>query len=508
MNDNKRILYNTGVIYLKLILSAVIGLYTSRVILQALGADDYGLYSVIGGIVTFLNVIGTTMVSVSNRYIAIEMGKGEQGDPNRIFNTVLVIHFLLAFGLLLLGGVIGTFYVNNYLNVLPGKTPDALFVLYVSLLTTALSIITVPYHGLIIAREKFTYASVIEVSALLIKLGLVLLLAICGGNRLRLFTLIMAFVTVFSQVAYQGYCYIKERDIVRWKINRQKQDYKSVFGFAGWSLFGAVAYIGKEQGAAMIINFFFGTILNAAFGLATQINRYAMLFTKGLSQAAVPQIMKSYGSGDSNRSLNLVYTISRISTLIMLLIGIPLILCMDDILVVWLRTPPEYTTIFSTFMLINAIVTMFGAGFDACIQSTGKIKKNEIYSSIIYLSLLPVIIVMYKAGMPPYMNVVMLPVLSLAIRVMQVFIMRELTDFNLKTYMKRTFIPCIKVILFACIPLIPLRMIMGHSIIMSSLFLIVSVLWIAVCVYIWGVKNEERVKLRSFVLNKMKKSNK
>ena len=152
MNDNKKILFNTAVIYVKLILSAVIGLYTSRVVLQALGADDYGLYSVVGGIVTFLNVIGTTMVSVSNRYIAIEIGKGERGDPNRIFNTVLVVHFFLAFGLLLLGGVIGTFYVNNYLNVLPGKTPDAIFVLYVSLFTTALSIITVPYHGLIIVR--------------------------------------------------------------------------------------------------------------------------------------------------------------------------------------------------------------------------------------------------------------------------------------------------------------------------------------------------------------------
>lgn len=508
MNDNKRILYNTAVIYVRLILSAVIGLYTSRVILQALGADDYGLYSVVGGIVTFLNVIGTTMVSVSNRYIAIEIGKGEKGDPNRIFNTVLIIHIFLAIGLLIIGGIIGSFYVNNYLNVLPGKIPDALFVLYISLLTTALSIITVPYHGLIIAREKFTYASVIEVVSLLIKLGLVLLLAISNGNRLMIFTLIMAFVTAFTQVAYQGYCYIKDRKVIKWRINRHKQDYKGVFSFAGWSLFGAVAYIGKEQGAAMIINFFFGTILNAAFGLASQINRYAMMFTRGLSQAAVPQIMKSYGSGDSSRSLNLVYTISRISTLIMLIIGIPLILCMDEILTIWLKTPPEYTTIFSIFMLINAIVTMLGAGFDACIQSTGKIKKNEIYSSIIYLSLLPIIFVMYKAGMPPYMNVVLLPFLSLAIRVMQVFIMRELTDFNLETYMKRSFFPCMKVILFSCVSLVPLRMIMGHSLIQSAFFLIVSFLWIAVCIIIWGIRNEERARLHSFVFNKMNKTNK
>lgn len=503
MNDNNRILYNTAVIYVKLILSAVIGLYTSRVILQALGADDYGLYSVVGGIVTFLNVMGTTMVSVTNRYIAIEIGKGEHGDSNRIFNTVLIIHIFLAIGLLIAGGSIGSFYVANYLNVLPGKIPDALFVLYVSLFTTALSIFTVPYQGLIIARENFMYASIIEVGALLIKLGLVLLLAISDGNRLRLFTLILAFITVFTQVAYQGYCYIKERRIIKWRINRQKQDYKDVFSFAGWSLFGAVAFIGKEQGAAMIINYFFGTIINAAFGLASQINRYAMMFTKGLGQAAVPQIMKSYGSGDSNRSLNLVYTISRISTLIMLLIALPLIFSMDDILVFWLKTPPDYTMIFSIFMLINAVVTMLGEGFDACIQSTGNIKKNEIYSSIIYLSILPIVFIMYKVGMPPYMNVILLPVLSLAIRVMQIFIMCELTDFNIKKYLSRTLIPCVEVIIFSVLPLVPLRKFLDQSIMQTLLFLLLSVVWVMMCIAIWGLRKEERIMIFSFAKRKI-----
>ena len=504
MNDNRRIVYNTAVIYIKLILSAIIGLYTSRVILQALGADDYGLYSVVGGIVTFLNIIGTTMVSVSNRYIAIEIGKGEQGSPNRIFNTVLIIHIALALGLVIIGGSVGTYYVEHFLKVLPGKIPDALFVLYVSLLTTALSLYTVPFHGLIIAREKFTFVSIVEVFTLLIKLGLVLLLTLSDGNRLRLFALIMALVTILTQVAYQFFCYKQDRDIIRWRPNKQKEDYKSVFDFAGWSLFGALAYVGKEQGAAMIINYFFGTILNAAFGLASQINRYAMMFTKGLSQAAVPQIMKSYGAGDSTRSLNLVYTISRISTLIMLIIALPLILCMDDILVIWLKTPPEYTTIFSVFMLINAVVSMLGAGFDVCIQSTGKVKKNEVYSSIIYLSLLPIIFILYKLGLPPYMNVVLLPILTFAIKIMQVIIMRDLTTFSVKTYLTRTFWPCVLVILLSFLPLFFIRNNWGHSILATLAFILVSVIWTIVCVALWGVTKQERSRILSFVSNKIK----
>ena len=506
MNENnKKILYNTGVIYVKLILSAVLGLFTSRLILQALGADDYGLYAVVGGIVTFLNIIGTTMVSVSNRFIAVEIGKGEEGNPNRIFNTVLSIHIALAIGLLLVGGIFGTYYVNNYLNVLPGKTSDALFVLFVSLLTTALSIFTVPYHGLIIAREKFTFASIVELLNLLIKFFLVILLSYSDGNRLRLFAIIMAVVTIFNQVAYQSYCYIHDRNIIRWKFNKSKEEYKSVFGFTGWSLFGAVAYIGKEQGAAMIINYFFGTILNAAFGLASQINRYAMMFTKGLSQAAVPQIMKSFGSGDTNRSLNIVYVISRISTMIMLIISMPLMFCMDEILVLWLKTPPEYTTIFSVFMLINALASMLGAGFDACIQSTGKIKKNEIWVSVIYLSILPIIYVMYKAGMPPYMNVILMPVLTLVIKVMQLFIMRDLASFSIPAYIKKTLLPSMKVMIIATIPLVVLRMVLSHSIINSVILFSVCLIWTVVCVAFWGIRKDERERILSFVTRKIKK---
>lgn len=499
MNDNNRIVVNTGVIYIKLIFSALIGLYTSRVILQVLGADDYGLYSVVGGVVTFLNVIGTTMVSVSNRFIAVELGKGENGNPNRIFNTVLIIHVFLALGLLIIGETLGVLYIDNYLNVLPEKLSDALFVLHISLITTSLSIVTVPYNGLVVAREKFIFTSVLELSTMLMKLGLVIMLSYSNSNRLRLFSLIMALVSIVTQVAYHTYCHVNDKYIIKWNLNRRKEDYKSIFGFAWWSLFGAIAYVGKEQGAAMIINFFFGTILNAAFGLATQINRYAMMFTKGLSQAAIPQIMKSFGSGNSNRSLNLVYAISRISTLIMLIVVIPLCLCMNDVLRIWLKTPPEFTSIFSFFMLINALVSMLGAGFDACIQANGNVKKNEIYSSIIYLCLLPIIFLMYLSGMPPYMNVVVLPVLSLGIRGMQIFLLKKMTAFDISIYCRKTLIPSILTFLTAIFPLLGLRTILGHTMAETFVMLFVSIVWCLVSVALVGINKNEKRDLIKFV---------
>ena len=257
----------------------------------------------------------------------------------------------------------------------------------------------------------------------------------------------------------------------------------------------------------MIINFFFGTILNAAFGLATQINRYAMMFTKGLSQAAIPQIMKSFGAGNIDRSLNLVYAISRISTLIMLVIVIPLCLCMDDILVLWLKTPPKYTSIFAVFMLINALVSMVGAGFDACIQSTGNVKKNEIYSSLIYLSLLPAIFIMYKMGMPPYMNVVILPVLSLGIRAMQIILLKKMTSFEFSTFWKRSLMPSLHTLLLASVPLIGLRIFIGHTILETIVLTTVAVVWTIVSVILVGMSKDERKKIIGYIRTIRSKSN-
>ncbi len=502
MNDNKQIAVNTIVIYIRLIASAFIGLYTTRLVLKALGADDYGLYAVVGGIVSFMNIIGTSMITATNRFISVELGKGSKGDINKIFNTVLLVHVLLAILLVLAGETIGVYYVNNYLNVAPEKLSDASFVLQLSILTTAISIISVPYHGLIVAREKFIFASSVEVLSLIVKLGLVLLLAFSDGNKLRLFTLIMLLVTLITFTANIIYCKIKNPEIIRFYLNKSKSDYKNVFSFAGWSLFGATAFVGKEQGASMIINYFFGTALNASFGLASQINRYAMMFTKGLSQAATPQIMKSYGANATERSLFLVYTISRVSTLIMLVIVVPIMLCMEEVLVLWLKTPPDYTTIFTQFMLINTLVTMLGAGFDACIQSTGDIKKNEIITSLIFLSILPIIFLFYKLGFPPYMNVLILPILSMGVRIMQIFILKHLTKFDFILFCKESLYPSLVTMGISIIPMYILKHVIGHSSAATIALFIGSIIWIILCIYFFGLKQNERNMIASMISNR------
>lgn len=501
-SENKKIAKNTLFLYAKFIITTIISLVISRLVLKALGASDYGLYTVVGGVVAMLNTLGTSMVATSYRFMAVEIGKGTNGNPNKVYNTLVVVHISLAILLLLLGETFGVYYINNYLNITFEKVPDAIFVLHMSLLTTAFSVITIPMNGLIIAREKFLFTSLIETFSAILKLALIVMMMFYDGNRLRYYAVALATIQFLSPLSYQIYCRIKDKEIIKWKINKCKEDYKKLFSFALWILVGAMATIGKVQGAAMIINLFFGTILNAAFGLATQINHAVSSFTATLRQAAVPQIMKSQGNGNEERSMTLVYTISRLSYLSMNIIAIPLLLTIDKILELWLGSPPEFTNIFVIFMIINGMVSNLGAGFDACIQATGQIRKNQIGYSLINLSLLPIIFILYKVGLPPYANVICMVVLTFVVLVFQIHIMKELTSFNVSRYIKMTILPSLTSTLVAVIPLLILKSIWSESNVETIVFFLISIFWTCFSIGLLGLRKEEKRKILKLILKR------
>jgi O-antigen/teichoic acid export membrane protein len=381
----------------------------------------------------------------------------------------------------------------------PEKLSDARFVLHISLFTTALSVVNVPATGLTIAKEKFLFTSIAAVANSVLKILLVVAMSLYGGNRLRLFALIMLFLTIVSVFLYQWYCYKTSRGIIRFKINKQKSDYKEIITFTGWSTFGAVASMGNNQGAAMIINYFFGTVLNAAYGIATQVNQYANVFIKSISQAAVPQIMKSYGEGDNARSTGLVYIISRLSSLALLLLLVPIVLFTEEVLILWLKEPPEFSVPFVRFLLINTFIAVLGAGFDASIQSTGNIKKNEIGSSLIFLLQLPIIFILYHFNAPPYANVIVLCIGTLFTKIYQMTLLVRMTNFSYKAYFDRTIWPVAVATLVSFVPLYILE-----SFIQLNVFvwLLISVLWTFICVFSLGLMKKEKQMILKYVKKK------
>lgn len=501
MEENKTIVKNTIVIYIKVILSVLIGLYTSRQVLLALGASDYGLFGVVGGVVSLMNLIGITMISTTCRYIAVEMGK-PQGNINKVFNTIFIVHSALALLLLIIAESIGVYYINNYLNVGNSSLADAHFIFQISVISSCISVVCYPFLGLLISREKFVYTSVLEIISLIIKLGLVILLVVYAGNKLRLYAIIVASITISLNVGYYIYCYINERSIIKWSFNRSWKDYVGVFKFTWWLLLGATAVIGRIQGIALIINYFFGTVVNAAFALANTINEYIITFIKSMTQATTPQIMKSYGEGNVNRSVSLTYVISRLSFLMMLIPVVPFIFNAESLLSMWLVNPPEFTSIFTILFLINGLVWTLSAGFDSCIQASGDIKKNQIGYSIINLAVLPFSYVLYKFGCPPYANLIIMMVLTVITLFFQCYIMRMVSAFDFKTYILSVIIPALKSSVLIFLPLI-----VFDNFVYTGLFLslLVCFIWTILWIYVLGLTANEKALIHSYVVKLLKK---
>lgn len=505
MNDNKRIALNTSVLYVKLVIATLIGLFVSRQVLLALGADDYGLFAVVGGLVEMMNILGVTMITTSYRYIAVEIGKGDKGNPRKVYNTLFVVHVFLALFVVLLGETFGTFYINNYLNVAENKVPDALFVLHFSLIATAITVISVPSQGLIVAREKFVYTAMLEIVDLLLKLCCIIWLVGSEGNRLRSYSLISTGYISVLAIGYLTYCVCTSKEIVRWQINRNWKDYVEIFSFSFYILIGAIAFTGRIQGVAIIINSFFGTALNAAFGLASQVYNYSSTFVRNLTQAASPQIMKSYGAQNEERSITLVYVISKMSYMMMLLVALPLIFYMDDVLRIWLKTPPRYTAIFASFLLINALINCLSSGFDASIQASGKVKKNQIGYSLLNISLLPIVWIMYYMGLPVYSNVLAMILITILTVIFQCWIMQGQSLFKYRDYWNKTIRPSLYVTVLSVLPLMMLRLLLGTGIVSCVIFIGASIMWTSLSVYMVGLSNVEKHKIKEMVINKINK---
>ena len=502
MNDNKKIVKNTIILNIRMIITIIIGLYTSRVVLLQLGADDFGLYSVVGGIVLLMGFLSTTMLTTTYRFIAIEIGKGEYGDTNKIFNTSLVIHLSLALVLLIIGKTIGVWYINNYLNVAAEKIPDALFVLHFSILAASFSIVSTPFQGLITANEKFSVRAGIEIIRAVLTLVLVLLLVMYIGNKLRAYAILMTIVMTIPPILFIIYCRIKNKEVVKWKLNKVKADYVDMFKFSGWIMIGAVAFIGVRQGAALVLNVFFGTAINAAFGISYRIFNYITMFVMNLNQAVVPQIMKSHSSGNSERSLSLVYKISKYAFFIMLLPAVPILLSINSILILWLKEVPLYTRQFAILMIVNGLISSTASGFDAAIQATGKIRKTQICYSTIMLLTLPISYIMFKMNYPPYTISAITIGSNLIYRVIHMKILSEITKFRIFTYLSNTILP-VFIVSLVIIPQIYLRSFFGQDLVSVLLFSIISVLMVLVAIYYGGLSKIERNTITNQIKRKL-----
>src|SRR5690554_3152106 len=497
MSTSKTIAKNTLFLYFRMFLVMGVTLYMSRIVLEQLGVSDYGIYSLVGGIVALFGFLNSSMSSATQRYLAFDLGKKDEKRLQKTFSVTLTIHMVIAILILIIAETVGLWYVN-YKVVLP---PDRLFAANVvyqfSVLTALIGIIQVPYDSLIIAYEKmnvYAYISIIEVG---LKLGLVFLLVIYGGDKLMAYAAMMFLVSLIIRIAYQIYCR-KNYKASKYKYEYDKIYFKELISYSGWNLFGGIASVSRGQGINIVLNLFFGTVVNAAYGLTLQVQGAVNQFVTNFQKAVNPQIIKTYSEGNLERMHNLIIQSSKFSFLLMFLLVAPILFNTDYILNLWLKNPPEHTAIFVQLSLIGILIDCISGPLMVAVQATGKIRNYQIViGSLIILTLPIAVLWLYLGGRPEvvFYSVILINILSFTFRV---FFLNSLLGLNITEFLKMVLFRMVLVSATVYIAFILLKEYNNSN---EWLSIIYTIFITTISVFIIGLSKSDYLLLKTFMKN-------
>lgn len=419
-SSKRRLVQNTAVLYLRTLITMVISLFTSRVILQNLGVEDYGIYTVVGGFVSMFAIISSTLTGTTQRYLTYEIGKKENSDPQRVFGISMNIHILLSVVIVLLLETVGLWFLNNKLNINPERLTAANWVYQFSIISFVVNIISTPYNAVIIAHEKmkaFAYISLFEV---VLKLIIVYMLVITPWDRLCVYAFLLLLVSLLIRAIYGVYCgrHFSES---KYKYYKGKELYKEMFTFASMNFIGASADILCNQGVDVILNLFAGVTANAARGIANSVQGAVSKFVSDFTTAIKPQIMKEYAAGNISTSLDLCYMGSRFSFFLMLFFGLPISINAPYILNLWLGMEPEYTADFLKLTLLMASIMVLSYNVTTIILANGNLKSFTFWIGLVRIAMLPIIYVTLKLGAAPqiaYLVIALFEFLALIVRLL------------------------------------------------------------------------------------------
>lgn len=475
-------------------------LYTSRVVIDKLGADDYGLYNVVGGVVGLLSFLTGTLSIGTSRFITYELGAGDAKKLKSTFVTSFYTHLALSCIIVILLETIGLWFFYNHL-VIPNERLDAAFWVYqISILTTIVAITQVPYTSAIMAHEKmdiYAYLSIFEAVA---KLLVVYLLAIAPYDKMLFYAVLIAIVQILLASFYRFFCVSKFQEC-RLNFSFDKSIFKKLMGFSGWNITANIAEVLKAQGVIVLINMFFQPAIVAAQAIGNQITNAMMQFINNIRTAVNPQIIKLYASGDYEGSKRLTLKSSLYVFDLLLLLGLPFILLMEPILNLWLKEVPPYTVVFAQCIVASQIIGNFSASFYTPMLAANKIKKNSIAAVIFSFSNFIILYLIFKLG-GDVMWVQYIYILNSILwsYLIKPFILYKDINYNISE-MAKCILCTFKVGLLSCIIAIPTRIFLDNSIIECVLLFMITIVAVIISSYIFMYK-EDRQKVIAFILNK------
>ena len=489
---NKRIAKNTLVLYVRMLFTMGISLFTSRVILQTLGVEDYGISSVVGGVISMFTFINAAMVSSTQRYLNFELVRGDANQLRSVFSTSLQIHALIALAIIVLSETVGLWFLNEKLVIPEARMTAAMWVYQCSILSCAVSIMSTPYNAVIVAHEKmsaFAYISILDVS---LKLLVVYLLVVLPFDKLIILAILNLLVQLFIRYIYTLYCHRHfPESYFQFRFN--KTLFKEMFGFAGWSFWGNLAAILYTQGLNMMLNIFFGPIVNAARGIAVQVQSAVQQFVGGFQTALNPQITKNYASNNLPQMHSLMFRSARFSFLLLFFLSLPVLMETNFILTLWLKTVPDDAVIFTQIMICISLIYTTANPCVIANQATGKVKIYQMVVGGILLLILPISYVVLKLGAPAYsVFIVHFCIESLA-QFSRMYMLRKLIHLPLWQYMKNIYIPIVSTVIIAIILPLVVRMQVSEGWLRFLAVGFTCVLSVGASSYFIGFTKQERV---------------
>ena len=503
-DNNKKIAKNTIFIYFRLFTTMIIGLYSSRIVLQVLGVSDFGIFSVVGGVLAMFTFITASLGAATSRFFNVEMGK-EHGDVNKIFNVNQLLHVVLAAIIFILAETIGLWYIYNKLVLPEGKLMDALFVYHVSIITVCLGIVNEPYSSLFSAHEKFGFLTTFDIANTLFRFACVLALLYLPGNSLRYYSIIMSLTTINTFLVFHVYAAHKWPHIIKLRFIKGWKNYKPLLSFSGWNLLSTVSFMARSSGSDLLLNSFFGTAVNGAYAISRSVNNYVGTFAANFDVASGPQIIQSYSSGNKERCNYLVNKLGRFSLLLFEVVFFPLYIELDFILHLWLGNVPDGVLTFCQINLILCGISLSCGGFSQLISASGKIKWFKIEISSFFLVCIPIGYVLFKLGYSQYSLLILFIIADLLQRAVQMVLLKTILNFDSIQYMKEAYVKPIVIAIIMSFLLFGYSYLDIPNTFVRLLSIVVCFIITTAIVYYIGLTSGEKTKVVSMLKNKILK---
>lgn len=500
--NNKRIAKNTFMLYIRMFVMMAVSLYTSRVVLQVLGETDYGIYNIIGGVVVLFSFLNSALLQATQRFLNFELGKGNLDGLNRIFCMSMNAYILLSLLFFILSETLGLWFVNTQLNIPADRMTAANWVYQFSIVTFIVNLIRVPYNATIIAYERMTFFAYLSLLEVVLKLLVVYFLFVITWDKLSFFALFYTLAPLLINYLYKIYCN-RYFSITYYRWMWDGKSFRQLFSFSGWSLFGSIANILASQGLNILVNIFYGVTVNAAIGIANQISAKVSQFMTNFQMAFTPQIVKKYAANEEESLYRLIFSSSKFSYYVMLIISLPLILEMDVLLNLWLVEVPEFTKEFSQLILIFLLIDAMQAPLWLYVQATGEIKKYQILmGGVIFLNF-PLAYVALKISMPVFSIWIIRVLVNLFSSAVRCFYIKKKFFFPLRKYVIEVIGPiCLTTILIIPLPYLISLLNMSTWVSIISVISTSIVVSLAVIFFI-GINAKERELIRNLVIKKI-----